>query len=216
MAAVGVVFLLAVGNTANLLLARIMGRAHELGIRTALGAERGRIIRQLLTESLLLSCGAGVLGIAFSYALVRVLVALDPGGIPRFEQASVDFRVLAFAIALSMAAGALAGTAPALLAGRANVNEILRSGGRVILSGFVNARSVLIVAQVGLSVALLAASGLLIRSYLKLTGADPGFSPATLTFKIDLDERYSAPERSAQFYRDILSESRLFGRLHCR
>ena len=133
MAAVGVVFLLAVGNTANLLLARIMGRAHELGIRTALGAERGRIIRQLLTESLLLSCGAGVLGIAFSYALVRVLVALDPGGIPRFEQASVDFRVLAFAIALSMAAGALAGTAPALLAGRANVNEILRSGGRVIL-----------------------------------------------------------------------------------
>ena len=208
LAAVGAVLLLAVGNTANLLLARTMARAHELGIRAALGAERQRIIRQLLTESLLLSGAAGLLGIAFSFALVRVLVTLDPGGIPRFEQASVDYRVLAFAIVLSMVAGSLAGIAPALLAGRANVNAILRSGSRGILHGFVNTRSALIVAEVALSVALLGASSLLIRSYLKLASADPGFSPATLTFKIDLDERYSTPEQSARFYRNILSKFR--------
>ncbi len=215
LSAVGVVLLIAVGNTANLLLARTTARAHELGIRTALGAERGRIIRQLLTESLLLSGGAGALGIAFSYALVRVLVMLGPSGIPRLEQASIDGRVLTFAIVLSIVAGALAGIAPALVASRANVNVILRSGGRGIVGGFVNARSVLIVAEVALSVTLLAASGLLIRSYLKLASADPGFSPSTLTFKIDLDERYNTRERSAQFYRDILSKLRAIpGVLH--
>lgn len=215
LSAVGMVLLIAVGNTANLLLARTTARAHELGIRTALGAERGRIVRQLLTESLLLSGGAGALSVVFSYALVRVLIALDPGGIPRFEQASVDGRVLTFAIVLSIFAGALAGIAPAVAAARANLNVILRSGGRGILTGFVNARSVLIVAEVALSVALLAASGLLTRSYLKLAGTDPGFSRATLTFRIDLDERYNTPERSAKFYRDILGRLRaLPGVLH--
>ena len=208
LAAASVVLLLAVGNTANLLLARTMARAHELGIRAALGAERHRIIRQLLTESLLLSGVAGLLGVAFSLALVRVIVTLDPGGIPRFEQAGVDYRVLTFAVVLSMVAGALAGIAPAFLAGRANVNVLLRSGGRGILHGFVSARSALIVAEVALSVTLLSAASLLIRSYLKLASADPGFSPETVTFKIDLDERYSTPERSAQFYRNILSKVR--------
>ena len=205
LAAVGVVLLLAIGNTANLLLARTMARAHELGIRSALGAERSRIIRQLLTESLLLSSAAGALAVAFSYALVPLLVSLDPGAIPRFELASVDYRVLTFAIVLSMIAGALAGIAPAILAGRININSLLRSGGRGILRGFVNARSVLIVGEIAMSIALLAASGLLIRSYLKLAGADPGFSPASLTFKIDLDERYATRDRSEQFYRDILT-----------
>lgn len=215
LAAVGMVLLMAVGNTANLLLARTAARAHELGIRTALGAERGRIIRQLLTESLLLTVGARALGVAFSFALVRVLVTLDPGGIPRFEQTSVDGRVLTFAIMLSIVPGALAGIAPALLACRLNVNVLLRSGGRGVLEGFVKTRGILIVAEVELSVVLLAASGLLIRSYLKLMSVDPGFSPATLTFKIDLDERYNTPERSTQFYRDILRRFRAIpGVLH--
>lgn len=215
LSAVGVVLLIAIGNTANLLLARTTARAHELGIRTALGAERGRIIRQLLTEALLLSGEAGALGVAFSYALVGVLVMLDPGGIPRFEQANVDGPVLVFAVVLSIAAGALAGIAPALLAGRTNVNVILKSGSRGIVGAFVKVRSVLIVAEVALSVVLLAVSGLLIRSYLKLAGTDPGFSPATLTFKIDLDDRYNTPERSAQFYREILRKFRMIpGVLH--
>jgi putative ABC transport system permease protein len=167
-----------------------------------------------LTESLLLSIGAGVVAVVFSFALVRLLVALDPGGIPRFEQASVDGRVLAFAIALSIGGGALPGLAPALLASRADVNLLLRRSGRNVLGAFVNARSVLIVVQVALSIILLAASGLLIRSYLKLMSVDPGFSPATLTFRIDLDERYS-PEQSAQFYRDFLAKLRTIpGVLH--
>jgi putative ABC transport system permease protein len=206
LAAVGLVLFMAVGNTANLLLTRTTARAHELGIRSALGAERRRIIRQLLTESLLLSIGAGAVAVVFSFALVRVLVALDPGGIPRFEQASVDGRVLTFAIVLSAVAGALAGIVPALLASRANVNLLLKSGGRSALGSFVKTRSILIVIQVALSIILLATSGLLIRSYLNLMGVDPGFSPATLTFKIDLDERYRTPEQSARFYHDILKK----------
>ncbi len=101
--AVGIVLLIAISNVANLLLARATARAHELGIRTALGAERGRIIRQLLTESLLLSCVGGALGIAFAYAAVRLLTSLNPGDIPRFDAVNVDGRVLLLGVTLSVA-----------------------------------------------------------------------------------------------------------------
>jgi putative ABC transport system permease protein len=114
--AVGLVLLIAVSNIAGLLLARTTSRAHELSIRTALGANRARIIRQLLAESLLLSCAGGALGIAIAYCLVRLFINLNPGGIPRFEQASVDIRVLFMAVVLSTVTGLAAGILPALSA----------------------------------------------------------------------------------------------------
>jgi putative ABC transport system permease protein len=199
--AVGIVLLIAISNVANLLLARATARAHELGIRTALGAERGRIIRQLLTESLLLSCAGGALGIALAYAAVHLLTHLNPGNIPRFDAAAVDGRVLLVAIILSIGAGVLSGLAPAISASRANINDLLRRGSSRVAGTSKRGRFALIVLEVALSVILLAGSGLLIRSYLQLAAVDPGFSPATLTFRLNLDERYNKPEQQTILYK---------------
>jgi predicted permease len=206
--AVGMVLLIAIGNVANLLLARATVRAHELGIRTALGAERGRIIRQLLTESLMLSCAGGALGIALAFAAVRVLTRLNPGNIPRFDAAAVDGRVLLVALALSIAAGIVSGLAPAISACRVNINDLLRRGSSRVAGASNRGRFVLIVLEVALSVILLAGAGLLIRSYLQLAAVDPGFSPATLTFGLNLDERYNTPELRAALYRNFLEKLR--------
>lgn len=204
--AVGIVLLIAISNLANLLLARSSARAHELGIRTALGAERSRIIRQLLTESLVLSFAGGALGIALAYAAVRLLTRLNPGGIPRFDSASVDGRVLFVAVLLSIGTGVLSGMAPAIAASKANVNDLLKQAGSRIAGGAHRGRFALIVVEVALSVILLTASGLLIRSYLELAAVHPNFSPATLTFQVALDDRYNKPELRADFYRTFLEK----------
>lgn len=164
--AVGLVLVIAISNVASLLLARATARAHELGIRTALGAARSRIIRQLLTESLLFSCVGGALGVAFAYAAVHLLTALNPGNIPRFDATNVDGRALAVAVLLSIGTGLVAGLAPALSASRTAVNDLLKRGGNRIAGGYGGGRFALIVLEVALSVILLAGSGLLIRSYL--------------------------------------------------
>lgn len=205
--AVGIVLLIAISNLANLLLARSSARAHELGIRTALGAERLRIIRQLLTESLVLSLAGGALGIALAYAAVHLITGLNPGGIPRFDAASVDGRVLFLAVLLSIATGVLSGIAPAISASKANLNDLLKKAGNRIAGGADRSRFALIVVEVALSVILLTASGLLIRSYLQLAAVNPGFSPATLTFKITLDdERYNKPELQTAFYKRFIEK----------
>ncbi len=205
--AVSLVLLIAVSNVANLLLARVTARAHEMGIRTALGAERGRIIRQLLTESLLLSCTGGVLGIALAYAVVQLLVHLNPGDIPRFDTASVDNRVLFLSVALSVITGILCGIAPALFASKAGVNHLLKQGGiRGAIGTTSYSRHLLIVVEVALSVILLAGSGLLIRSYLQLQAVNPGFSQTALTFTLNLDERFNKPELRAAFYKNFLQK----------
>lgn len=142
---VGLVLLIVISNIAGLLLARTTSRAHELSIRTALGAERARIIRQLLTESLLLSCTGGAFGIALAYALVRLFISLDSRGIPRFEQASVDTRILLIAVALSLATGLAAGLLPALSASSARVG----AGKRV--TGTYRSRFALIIFEIALS-----------------------------------------------------------------
>ena len=202
--AVGIVLLIAMSNVANLLLARATARSHELGIRTALGAERGRIIRQLLTESLLLGCVGGALGTALAMAVVRVLTTLNPGDIPRFDSARIDGHVLLVAVILSISAGVVSGLVPAVSASRANVNDLLRTAGSRIAGTSNGGRSALIVLQAALSVILLAGSGLLIRSYLQLQAVDPGFSPATLTFSLNLDARYNKPELRTAFYKRFL------------
>jgi predicted permease len=204
--AVGIVLLIAISNVANLLLARAMVRAHELGIRTALGAERGRLIRQLLTESLMLSTAGGALGIALAYLAVRVLIRLNPGGIPRFDSTTLDRRVLFVAVILSIATGVASGLVPAISASRTNVIDLLKRGSSRIAGLSNRGRFALIVLEVALSVILLASSGLLIRSYLQLAAVDPGFSPSTLTFGLRLDQRYSSPEQQAAFYRTFLEK----------
>jgi predicted permease len=205
--AVGLVLLIAISNVASLLLARATGRAHELGVRAALGAERSRIIRQLLTEALLLSCVGGGLGVALAYAGVRILVALNPGDIPRFANATVDTSVLGVALILSVLTGVLAGLLPALAGSRFSINQLLRQGGNRVANAH-KGRFAFIVFEVALSVVLLAGSGLLIRSYLQLSAVDPGFSPSTLTFGLNLDEYYSRPEQQTAFYRNFLAKLR--------
>lgn len=200
------VLLIAVGNVANLLLVRATARAHEMGIRTALGAERRRIVRQLLTESLLLSCFGCALGIGFAYAAVRLLVRLNPGKVPRFDTATLDGAALAVAIALACIAGLLCGLAPAVSASRANLNELLKRGARNVAGGSKRGRFALIVAEVALSVILLSAAGLLIRSYLNVMAVNPGFSPAALTFQLNLNSSYNTQQRRQAFYREFLAK----------
>ncbi|MDQ2841374.1 MAG: ABC transporter permease [Acidobacteriota bacterium] len=205
--AVGLVLLIAISNVANLLLTRVTARAHEMGIRAALGAGRSRLIRQLLTDSLLLSCLGGALGIGLAYAAVHLLAKLNPGNIPRFEAASVDLRVLLIAVALSIATGVLCGLAPTLSGSRASLNQLLRQSDNRGIAGTSNrARHALVIVEVALSVMLLTGAGLLIRSYLQLEAVNPGFSPSTLTFELDLDEHYSKPEQRIVFYKNFLQK----------
>ncbi len=204
--AVTLVLLIAIGNVATLLLSRATARNRELGIRTALGAERGRIVRQLLTESLLLSGVGGALGVALAYAAVHLLVLLNPGNIPRFDTANVDGRVLLVAVAIIIATALISGFAPAVSASRVSINDLLRSGGSRAGGNSNKGRFALIVVEVALAVILLTGSVLLIRSYLELAAVDPGFSPATLTFRLNLDDRYNKPELRTAFYKSFLGK----------
>ena len=206
--AVLLVLLIACGNVANLLVARAVTREHEMGVRTALGAPRSRLVRQVLTESVLLSTAGGALGALLCFAAVRILARMNPGDIPHFEQLSVDWRVLVFALGISLATGIVFGAFPALAASRSNVVDRLREGagrGGVGPGGSSMLRSVLVVADVALAVVLLGGAILLIRSYLYVEGEDKGFAPSTLTMTlaIDLQSRVP-PQRVAAMSRDAV------------
>ncbi|SPE43565.1 conserved membrane hypothetical protein [Candidatus Sulfopaludibacter sp. SbA3] len=189
MGAVLLVLLLACGNLAGLLLARGAGRVHEIGVRTALGAERSRLVRLLLTESLMLSGAGGLLALPVSGAALKLVARLNPGDIPRFEETTLDARVLLFALGASLAAGLFAGIFPALSAASVNVCELLRQGGRGIAGDSSRGRSTLIVAEISLAVLLLTGAGLLIRSYLIVQRQDKGFAPSTLTMSVTVDRQ---------------------------
>ncbi len=203
---VALVLLIAVSNVAGLLVARTASRAHELGIRAALGAERARIIRQLLTESLLLSCTGGSFGIALAYLLVRLIINLNPGDIPRFEYANIDAGVLLVAVAISLAVGIASGLWPAISASTPSISELLKRGGTRIAFGAPRGRSTLIVLEVALSVVLLTGACLLIRSYLNLQTINPGFSLSSLTAQVQLDENYPTQTSQTAFYKQFLSK----------
>jgi predicted permease len=203
--AVCCVLLVACGNAANLLLARAAARHHEFGVRAALGAGRVRMARQLLTEALLLSGIAGIAGIALAWFFVRLLLRLDPGDIPRLQQTSIDPSVLLFAAGLVMITCLLFGTLPAMSTSRVAPADVLQSGkARGTVSARGHGRSLLIVGQVTVVVLLLAGSGLLVRSYLKVVSVKTGFAPSTATFSVTLEERYSTQQERLTFIHRLL------------
>jgi predicted permease len=206
--AVSFVLLIACGNVANLLLARGSARAKELAIRAALGAGRGRIVRQLLTESLVLSLTGAVAGLAVAFALLRVILAVSPDSIPRLEQARLDWRVLAFTLGVGVVTAIIAGLVPALRAARPRLQQTLREGGRGSATRD-RLRPVLVGAEVALAITLLVGSGLLIRSAWLMQHVDPGFDPrGVLTSRLVLPAaHYPTPESVVRAYTEIRDEA---------
>ncbi len=209
LAAVGLVLLIACANIANLLLTRATSRAKEIAVRTALGAGRSRIIRQLLSETALLGLLGGVVGIALAYWGVRALSSLLPESLPQVNAIRVDNFVLAFALVLSAIASVAFGLVPALFASKSNIQASLREGsGRSGESGNRRrARSVLAAAEIALAMVLLVAAGLLLRSFSKLTTVSPGFDPQHIV-KADISLpqfQYSKPQQWTAFSDELLA-----------
>ncbi len=205
--AVSIVLLIACGNAANLLLARASNRMRELGVRVALGAGRRRIIRQLLTESLLIGVAAGVIGVGLAGIFLRFLPLLDPGNIPRLNQASLDIRVMLFTVIVSLLTSVLTGILPALTVSRVSPGVVLAAGSSGNVAGVHGrSQSILIVVEAALVVVLLACAGLLIRSYINVESVDTGFSPSTVTVNIGLDPRYSQPQQRSAFFKEFIGK----------
>lgn len=206
--AVGFLLLIACSNAANLLLARAAGRQREMAIRASLGAGRGRVLRQLLTESVLLALAGGLLGLFLAVWGTTLLAGLPSLRIPRLAQAGIDFRVLAFTLGVSVLTGVLFGMAPAWHASRFNLFLSLKEGGRASSESkrASRARNSLVVAQVSLAVILLVGASLLVESMIHLTRQSPGFDPnGVMAFNLDLpDARYGKPEQSIRFFRELL------------
>jgi putative ABC transport system permease protein len=206
--AVAVVLLIACANVANLLLARAAYRQKEIAVRTALGASRLRVVRQLLTESVLLSLVSGLIGLGLSVWLLKLLVAISPANSPRVEEIGIDWRVFSFAFGVTILSGLLFGLVPALHTSRPDLNETLKESGRQGGPGSSRNRvgSVLIVSEIALSFILLASAGLLIKSFINLRRIDPGFMPNNvLAFRLAvISPAYNAPEKRAQLWRQLV------------
>ncbi len=199
LAAVGFVLLIACVNVANLLLARSTGRTREFAVRTALGASRGRMVRQLLTESLLLALSGGGLGLLLASWGLRGALKVLPQALPRAEEVNLDGRVLLFTLAASALAGIFFGLVPALKSSRASIHEALKEGGRGASGVRHRAQSVFVVVEMALAVVLLAGAGLMIRSLARLWRVDPGFDPHNvLTFRLALPPTASTTPDAAR------------------
>jgi putative ABC transport system permease protein len=210
----GVAFLLliACANVANLLLGRSAGRRREVAVRFSLGATRGRVVRQMLVESLVMAGVAGALGLALAWWGTGLLVRLLPDEVlPRLAEVHVDGRVAAFAVACSAVTGVLFGIAPALAASAVRLGDALRDGGRASTGGRarVRLRGALVVAELALAMVLLVGAGLLGRSFARLAAVEPGFRPegaATVRFTLPR-ARYAAEAQRRQFYQALLERA---------
>uniref|UniRef100_Q020B7 Permease n=1 Tax=Solibacter usitatus (strain Ellin6076) TaxID=234267 RepID=Q020B7_SOLUE len=212
MAAVGVVLLVLCVNLANLSLARAAGRAREAAIRTALGASRGRLVRQSLVESTLLALIGGVLGVTLAYFGVHALLAAAPLDLPRLDEVSLDLPVLLFALAISLGTGLLFGALPALRSARSAPFETLKSGSRSNTEGRggLRVRNLLVSLEVGLSAALLVTAGLLIASFVRVMSVDKGFNvERVLAVNVSLlSTKYPKPAARAEFFDRLLEKAR--------
>ena len=207
--AVVCVLLIACTNVANLLLARGATRAREMTLRAAIGAGRGRLVRQLLTESLVLAMVGGVAGAALGWCCLQILLGMAPPDLPRLQEIGIDGRVLAFTALASMLTGVAFGLVPALQTARTSPGTALKEGGRGSSGGGVPIRRVLVVAEVALAVVLLVGAGLMIRSYLTLQRVDLGLrTDHVLTARVLLQgPRYNTPAPSVEFYRQLTSRA---------
>ena len=208
--AVGLVLLIACVNAGNLLFTRALSRRKEIAIRSALGAGRGRVFQQLLTEALLLAFAGGALGLLLAYETLTSASTLLANQVPRAEEISIDARVLLFAVAVSILTGMLAGTLPALRAGRSDLNDALNEGGRGDGAVGVGTRRLLIVSEVALSLMLLMGAGVMIQSLLALRHGDTGFDPNNvLTMRVRLVvTRYPTPAQRSAFFAAALQRIR--------
>ena len=208
--AVGMVLIIAVVNVANLMLARTMSQHRELAIRTALGASRDRLVRQKLSESIVLALGGGGLGLLLAAGGTKLLLTLAPENLPQIDQVGVDGRVLAFALAVSLTTGVMCGIVPALHASRTDANAHLREGGRSATgsAGHRKLRSGFVVSQLALSLVLLISAGLMLSTFVRLMRVDPGFEPGgVLTMQLTIPRSaYPTLDDQAAFYDELLEE----------
>lgn len=185
LAAVGFLLLIACANVANLLLARALGRSREFAVRAALGASRARVIRQLLTESILLAGVGGALGILFAWWGTKAVLGTLPGALPRASEVSLDSRVLLFTMALSLLAGIVFGLAPALKTSRVDVQQVLKESGRG--SARHRLQGIFVAGEVAMALVLLVGAGLMVRSLAALWRVNPGFNPShAITFALSM------------------------------
>ena len=211
--AVGCILLIACANLAGLMLARTSARQKEIAVRTVMGAGRGRLVRQLITECMLLAAIGGVLGLALSIWIARAIVLLHPPGIPRMDQVRPDAAVFLFGLAISLLSGVLFALIPALQFSRGDVNEVIKRGaahgGRA--NRMLAPRSLLVVAEIGLALVLLIGASLLLRSFALLRAVDPGFQPERLlTMTIPLpSEVYREGPQQAEFAAQLLERVRM-------
>ncbi len=208
--AVGLVLLIACANVANLLFTRALSRRKEIAIRSALGAGRGRVFQQLLVEALLLAVAGGALGLLLAHGTLTSASTLLASQVPRAEEISIDARVLLFAVGVSILTGVLAGTLPAVRAGRSDLNDALKEGGRGDGAIGVGTRRLLIVCEVALSLVLLMGAGVMVQSLLALRHVDTGFDPNNvLTMDVTLVEtRYPTPAHRSSFFDAALQRIR--------
>lgn len=208
--AVGLVLLIACANVANLMLARAASRQREMAVRVALGASRWRVIRQLLTESLLLSVVGGALGLLLAQWIIELILAFGANSIPRTGEIGLDSSVLVFTTVVSMLTGIVFGLAPALQASRADVQEALKETARSTTGGRHRLRQVLVVTEVALTLVLLIGSGLLIRSFYLLQKVNPGFvDERVLSFRVQLPvQKYPGEHEWLNFYQRAIEKLR--------
>ncbi len=207
--AVFCVFLIAAANVTSLSLARSIGRAREMAVRAALGASAGRIVRQLLTESVLVAAVSGVIGTLLALVGIRLIRAFGPGNLPRLNEIDLDFRVLGWAVAISVFAGILVGLAPAIATLRRDWRPSGEEGGRSVSGGMSmrRIRRALVVAEFALAIVLLVGAGLLVRSWWYVNSVDPGFRlERVLAMELSSPTTFSVPAQRTNLYHRVLEQ----------